>query len=276
MDFGLIVAQGTGYNLHTHTQFCDGHATMEEFVEAAIKAGYRHLGFTPHSPIPFNSSCNMEHGQVDAYFQEIARLRERYEDRLSIYAGMEIDYLNGWGPTHPYFASLPLDYTIGSVHFIPSFDDPDTYIDVDGKPENFILKMKEYFHDDIESVVRSFFNQYLKMVKEGGFDIVGHFDKIGRNASHYRPGIEDEPWYRKQVDKLADAIIAKRYAVEINTKMWETEKRFFPAQRLWQRLINAGLTIVVNSDAHVPALLDSGRPTALSALEDVENRFLDF
>lgn len=265
MDFGLIVSQGTGYNLHTHTQFCDGRATMEEFVEAAIKAGYRHLGFTPHSPIPFHSPCNMEHGQVEDYFQEIARLREHFGDRIAIYAGMEIDYLDGWGPAHPYFASLPLDYTIGSVHFIPSFDDPDTYIDVDGKPESFIVKMEEHFHDDIEGVVCSFFNQYLKMIEEGGFDIVGHFDKIGRNASHYRPGIEDEPWYRHQVDMLLEAIVAKRYAVEINTKMCETEKRFFPAQRLWQRLSDAGLTIVVNSDAHVPALLDSGRPAALSA-----------
>ncbi len=266
VDFNHIVAQGEGYNLHTHTQFCDGRAPMEEFVLAAISNGYRHLGFTPHSPIPFSSPCNMEQEFVEAYFDEIKRLRERYGDRLTIYAGMEIDYLNGWGPTHDYFTALPLDYTIGSVHFIPSFDDPTTYIDVDGKPEHFVVKMKENFCGDVERVVRSFFDQYLKMLEEGGFDIVGHFDKIGRNASHYRPGIEDERWYRRLVDILADAIIAKRYAVEINTKMWEREKRFFPSQRLWKRLKDAGITLLVNSDAHVPALLDSGRSAAHTGL----------
>ena len=34
---------------------------------------------------------------------------------------MEIDYLNDdWGPANDYFQSLPLDYRIGSVHFIPT------------------------------------------------------------------------------------------------------------------------------------------------------------
>ncbi len=266
VNFRHIVAQGNQYNFHTHTQFCDGRAPMEEFVKAAIALGYTYLGFTPHSPIPFHSPCNMGQEQAPAYFDEIARLRMLYGDRLAIYAGMEVDYLNGWGPSHDYFATLPLDYRIGSVHFIPSIDDPSTYVDVDGKPEPFIENMYKYFGGDIEYVVKSFFNQYLKMVDEGCFDVVGHFDKIGRNASHFRPGIEDEPWYRQQVDLLTEAIIAKRCVVEINTKAWEREQRFFPHRRLWLRLKEAGLTLLINSDAHRPELLSSGRDAALAGI----------
>ena len=33
------------------------------------------------------------------------------------------------------------------------------------------------------------------MVELGGFDIVGHADKMHYNASCYRPGLLDEPWY---------------------------------------------------------------------------------
>ena len=41
------------YNLHSHTFRC-GHATGtdEEFVEAAIKAGFKELGFTDHVMLP--------------------------------------------------------------------------------------------------------------------------------------------------------------------------------------------------------------------------------
>lgn len=33
------------------------------------------------------------------------------------------------------------------------------------------------------------------MVELGGFDILGHADKMHYNASCYRPGLLDEPWY---------------------------------------------------------------------------------
>ena len=46
------------YNFHTHTQFCDGHACMEDFVTAAIATHFSHLGFT-HS-----ISHKLQHGQV--------------------------------------------------------------------------------------------------------------------------------------------------------------------------------------------------------------------
>ena len=41
-DTNRITQETDLYNLHTHTQFCDGHAPMEEFVTEAIA-----LGFTP-------------------------------------------------------------------------------------------------------------------------------------------------------------------------------------------------------------------------------------
>ena len=63
------------YNLHTHTQYCDGHAPMEEFVTEAIELGFTHLGFTPHSPVSVESPVNMTREQVQEYFDEMERLR---------------------------------------------------------------------------------------------------------------------------------------------------------------------------------------------------------
>ncbi len=269
MDFNKIIESTDRYNFHSHTQFCDGRAPMEEFVAAAVDNGFLHYGFSPHSPVPIASPCNMDRDKVKEYLDEINRLREIYAGRINLYAAMEVDYLGKeWGPANSYFRSLPLDYTIGSVHFIPTQDG--AMIDIDGHADRFIRYMKEYFHDDIRYVVNTFYDQSLKMVEEGGFDIIGHYDKIGHNASHYCPGIESETWYRKKIDELTDAVIESGIAVEINTKARAEHNRFFPATDHWATLKKAGVTIIVNSDAHYPDLIDASRSEALRLLGEIK------
>ena len=75
-DFYSITKETDLYNLHTHTQYCDGHATIEEFVHEAIAQGFTHLGFTPHSPISVESPVNMSRDDVQAYFDEIISVKE--------------------------------------------------------------------------------------------------------------------------------------------------------------------------------------------------------
>ena len=251
------------YNFHTHTQFCDGHACMEDFVTAAIATHFSHLGFTPHSPIPFPTSCNMDKSNVQVYLDEIQRLREKYGTQISIYAAMEIDYLDHFGPSSSFFDSIPLDYRIGSVHFIPSFQNPEEYVDIDGHIEAFKLKMHRYFNDDIESVVRSFYRQSMAMIEKGGFDIIGHFDKIGFNASMFKTGIDREPWYDKLVTDEFHSIMDHHLIIEINTKSWQQYQRFFPDARYFELLRRYKAPVVFNSDAHVPAKINAGRIEAM-------------
>lgn len=278
MDLLKIINSGSRYNLHSHTQFCDGHAEMEEFVVEAVGRGFTDYGFSPHSPIPFASSCNMALDDVPRYLAEVDRLRGKYGDRIRLYASMEIDYISSeWNASTDYFATLPLDYRISSVHFVPS---DDGYVDIDGRFENFRKKMAVYFHNDIRHVVRLFYQQSMAMVEAGGFDIIGHFDKIGHNASLFSEGIEDEPFYRSLVDDLVSLIIERGLIVEINTKALSRSGRLFPARRYWERLARAGVAVAVNSDAHEPSLIDSGRDVTLAEykvlLQNVEyNTFTD-
>ena len=267
-DFKSITLGDSRYNFHSHTQFCDGRATMAEFAEAVSNAGFRHLGFSPHTPVPIDSPCNMAEYDVPIYLAEVCRLNSLYESSdIEFYTSMEIDYLGEhWGPANDYFQQLPLDYRIGSVHFIPS---PDTGepVDIDGRYESFLRKMHDYFHDDIHYVVNTFFDQSLAMVRAGGFDLIGHFDKIGHNASHFCPGIEDEPFYRRRLLELTDAIIASGVTVEINTKALAEHGRLFPSSSVWPILLKAGVPVVVNSDAHYTHLVNASRPEALAMLE---------
>ncbi len=266
-DFNRITQETDLYNLHTHTQFCDGHAAMEEFVVEAIASGITHLGFSPHSPISVDSPCNMSRESVPVYLAEVERLRKAYGDRINIYAAMEIDYVSvGDGPAADYFLQLPLDYRIGSVHFIPAIDNPDLMVDVDGKFTAFKTRMSKHFNGDIEYVVKTFFSQMVAMIEEGGFDIVGHMDKIGFNASQYRDSIDEEPWYDKLVIDLFECIMDHHLVIEVNTKSWLQRNRFYPNLKYFGMLKRFNAPVVVNSDAHYPTLLNSGRLEAIKLL----------
>ena len=266
----IIEALGSDrkYTLHSHTQFCDGRANMEDFIKAAVSSRFTHYGFSPHSPVPIDSPCNMAFEDVPAYLAEIARLRDLYGDRIQIYASMEIDYLGSdWGPSHEYFTSLPLDYRIGSVHFIPAPDGQ--LIDIDGSAERFRKNMKMHFGDDLRYVIDAFFDASIAMVEAGEFDIIGHFDKVAQNASYYSPGVENSEWFVRRVTELIDVICEKKPVVEINTKAKVKHNRIFPSERYLSRLIDAGVPLIVNSDAHEPQLIDASRDYAFALIDSM-------
>ena len=263
IDFKEIAAKSSLYNFHSHTQFCDGRAPMEDFAAKAVELGFTDYGFSPHSPIPAPSSCNMSKDDAISYFKEIDRLRSMYRGKINLFASMEIDYLDeSWGPANPYFDTLPLDYRIGSIHFVPCGDQ---YVDTDGSFQNFKVKMETYFDNDIRHVVKSFYNQTLKMIEAGGFDIIGHFDKIGQNAGYFQPGIEDEEWYQNLISKVIDAIKDTGLIAEINTKSLTQHGRFFPGKRYFHILKKYGIPVIINSDAHYPALINAGREEGFEA-----------
>lgn len=269
MDIIKELSSSRKYTLHSHTQFCDGRAPMQDFVVVAIKEGFTHYGFSPHSPVPIESPCNMSFDDVPAYLAEVDRLRDVYGDRIKLYAAMEIDYLGPqWGPSLEYFASLPLDYRIGSVHFLPTQEGE--LIDIDGSADRFKANMASKFHDDIRYVVEKFFNASAAMIEAGGFDIIGHFDKVAQNSSAYLPGIEDKQWFMDLADSLVDLICERKPIVEINTKAKLLHGRIFPSERYLPKLVAAGVPIVVNSDAHVPGLIDASRDYAFQLIDNAE------
>lgn len=259
-DIIAITQQTFGYNFHSHTQFCDGRSTMEECVTAAVEQGFSHYGFSPHSVMPFPTSCNIAVEDVPLYLAEAQRLKEKFAGQISIYTSMEIDYIDEIGPSSSYYDSLALDYRIGSVHFLRGVDGE--WVDVDGSPQRFLDKLKRYFNDDVEAVVRDYYAQVQMMIMQGGLDIVGHIDKIGYNASCHTPGIDEQPWYDALVKSVIEAAMDCHLIIEINTKSWGKAQRFFPSQRYFPLLKRWGAPIVYNSDAHEAALINHGRNEA--------------
>lgn len=262
-----ITAETDRYNLHSHTQFCDGHAPMEAMARAATDRGMLHYGFSPHSPICVESGANMSRENVKPYLDEVDRLKSSSAELPQLYTGMEIDFVSvDFGPHIDYFQRLPLDYRIGSVHFVPNQDG--IPVDCDGSSERFLRYLKEVFAGDLRYVVEKYFEQVLTMLERGGFDMLGHLDKIAQNAYVADPEIERQPWYESLIDDVVSHAKTANVVVEINTKYINGKGRFFPHEQWWKKLKEAKLPIAVNSDAHWPEKVDEGRAQAYRKLID--------
>ena len=253
-------------NYHSHCSFCDGRAPLEEFVKEAIRQGFYSYGVSSHAPLPFPTQWTMEWEQMEAYLDEFKNLRSKYADEIELYVGLEIDYLNEESnPSVASFTELPLDYRIGSVHLL--YDAAGEVVDIDCSPAVFKERVDRHFNGDVLRVVRMYFDRLFRMVELGGFDILGHADKMHYNASCYHPGLLDEPWYEALMKDYFSLVASRGYLVEINTKAYDSLGTFYPNSRYWELMKEYQIKVLVNSDAHYPERINAGRMEALRLLQ---------
>ena len=253
-------------NYHSHCSFCDGRAPLEEFVKEAISQGFYSYGVSSHAPLPFPTQWTMEWGQMEAYLDEFKNLRSKYADEIELYVGLEIDYLNEESnPSVARFTELPLDYRIGSVHLL--YDAAGEVVDIDCSPAVFKERVDRHFNGDVLRVIRMYFDRLFRMVELGGFDVLGHADKMHYNASCYHPGLLDEPWYEALMKDYFSLVASRGYLVEINTKAYDSLGTFYPNSRYWELMKEYQIKVLVNSDAHYPERINAGRMEALRLLQ---------
>lgn len=257
-------------NYHSHCTFCDGRSTPEDFVKFAISHGFRAYGFSSHSPLPFETFWNMSKDDMSEYLMEIERLKKKYADRLEIYTALEIDYLDEtYNPSIPYFRELPLDYRIGSIHFLPvsSYLREENMVCIDGPFSDFQEAVERYYEGDIRNLVTHYFASTRKMIEAGGIDIVGHIDKIYMNGHLCKGFSFDAPWYRNPFEECLEQVARKGLMIEINTKNLQRKGQTFPHRKYLNRLKDLHIPVLVNSDCHYPDLVNDGRAEAFELLK---------
>ena len=224
------------FNLHTHSVYSDGKSQPREIVEEAIRQGLTTLGFSEHSPLPFDNTFSVKSADMPRYVAEIAQLKAEFKDKIDIYCALEADYLTG--VSEPFAVTKEkyhLDYLIGGVHLVvdkvlePAVPEANRRVEgpalsekiwfIDGpKWEVYDEGLQKFFNGDIRRAVRRFFEQSNEMIENEQFDIIAHFDKIKmHNRDRYFH--EDEQWYRKLALETLDLIRQKGLVMEINTTM---------------------------------------------------------
>ena len=159
---------------------------------------------------------------------------------------------------------------MNSIHYLPLQMplEEENMMCIDGSYDAFKISTEEYYGGDIRKVVRHFYQSSCEMVEAGGFDVVGHLDKIYMNGQRF-PGFSlDAEWYKKEFFNCLDLIQEKGLMVEVNTKNYVKKRELFPHQAFLKCLKERNIPVMVNSDCHYPDLVNDGREAAFDFLKE--------
>jgi histidinol-phosphatase (PHP family) len=220
---------------HMHSTFSDGRSLPEDYITPAIAAGISEIGFSEHLTLFKDlEDWNMNPLNVPLYIDHIRKLREKIKN-IKIKIGLEVDFIEGKEEEiRDFLRPLPLDYIIGSVHYLGEKT-------VDVGPEFYEGK-------SIDRLFESYFDSVAAAVASGIFDVIGHCDLI--RIYGYKPDADQEPLYRK----LAKLMKVHDVAFEVNTNGRNRPLAdFYPDRRFLYVFREENVPVCVNSDAHMPS-----------------------
>jgi histidinol-phosphatase (PHP family) len=239
--------------MHTHTSFCDGSGTVENFCETAYKKKFVSLGFSAHAPVTkktgLKTDWHLRGERFGGYCSAVRGARERWRGKLDVYLGLEVDYIEGLISAADFdYAETGLDYMIGSVHYVtPSRC-------VDSSADEFEKMLNEDFGGDAASLVDRYWDCMESMISIGGFDIIAHADLVKKNNKHGKWFSEDDERYVKRLERIASVIAESGLVTEVNTgglnRGYTVEP--YPSLRLLRLLQKKGVPVMINADAHKP------------------------
>jgi histidinol-phosphatase (PHP family) len=253
-------------NHHTHSVYSDGNSHPEDYIKRAIEIGFTMLGFTEHSPLPFENTFSFKSPKKDEYLALFDSLRIKYQGQIELAMAMEFDYIPGMSEDFdPVKKAFGLDYSIGSVHLVGN-DNKENLWFIDGPlSEIYEAGLVRFFGGDIRKAVTAYYQQVNEMLSTQQFEIIGHLDKIKmHNRDRYFK--ENEEWYLKLVAETLELIKRKGVIVEINTRgiYKKRSETTYPGPDILKQISRLGIPVMINSDAHQPHELDGSFSTALS------------
>jgi histidinol-phosphatase (PHP family) len=227
---------------HNHTDWSDGGCTLAEQIAAARALGLEELGISDHftlTPDGSHVEWSMPLDRLDDYVAELLRARDETRG-VALRVGVEADYFPETADDlRALLARHPLDFVVGSVHFVEGF------------PVDESADLWEALSDnERDGVWRGYWERVRGMAESGVADIVGHLDlpkKFG-----FRPGVD----LSREEAAALDAIAAAGMTVEINTAGWfKPAREAYPSLALLRECRRRDIPLVINADAHEPGHL---------------------
>lgn len=212
-------------------------STISEFVRAAIAAGLDELGFAEHytlTPDGRQVSWSMPASGLPDYFRALHAARKEAGDRLIVRFGLEADFIpETVERLRETLAAYPLDYVIGSVHFVGDF-----LTDEDPSLWNALSP------DERNDMIRDYWSCVARMAKSRVFDIVGHLELYKKFGN--RPTID----ISRDIAAALDAVAESGMAVELNTSGMHYAGEMYPSQAILLECHKRGIPSLVTADAH--------------------------
>ena len=220
---------------HMHSTFSDGRSAPEDYVVSAITAGLSEIGFSEHLTLFKDlEDWNMNPVNTSPYINHIENLQKQFKN-IKIKIGLEVDFFEGKEKEiFDFLRPLPLDYIIGSVHYLGEKT-------VDLGPEFYEGK-------NIDRLFKAYIHSVAAAAASGLFDIIGHCDLI--RIYGFRPSSDQEPLYRM----LAKTMKIHDVVFELNTNGRNRPLAdFYPDRKFLHIFREENVPVCVNSDAHMPS-----------------------
>ena len=235
-------------HLHTANSFDGNHSAMR-MCEAAVKKSIRSVTFTDHCETDIYEKGNFGVAMTHA-FVEAAKAKSAFVGTLLVNNGIELGQPSYDIETaEKIIARYDYDQVIGSIHNLR--DRTDFYY------------VDEYINKDIDAILNEYFDEILKMIEWGNFDILAHLDYPIR----YIVGVKKYPLdfskFSGKVDEILKLLAEKNKALEINTSgLFMDMRDTLPNISFVKRFKElGGKYITVGSDSHYAEKICQGIET---------------
>ena len=151
-------------DLHSHSTWTDGMATIEEMAQAAIERGLKYLALTDHSK-RVTMAGGLDGDKLRRQWEEIDRINARYKE-FTLLKGVEVDILERGGLDLPDDVLSEADWVVASVHYgqrqsreqitqrvIGALENP--YVCAIGHPTGRLINQRNAYEIDMDAVLRA-------------------------------------------------------------------------------------------------------------------------
>ena len=244
-------------NLHQHTNFSDGKNTAEEVVLSAINCGLESIGFSDHSYTAIDESYCMLEEDYEKYHAEINRLKQKYQGKVKIFKGIELDYFSTVNASD-------YDYIIASVHYL--YENGVCYA-IDHTLDDQLNYTRDCCNGDKVKFASDYYSLLVNHVKKVKPLFVGHFDVITKFGLFD----EDNEEYRKVAIKALNEVMPYCKVFEMNTGAISRKRRLlpYPERYLLEEILKRGGEIILSSDSHAVGTLTCFFDESIEILKEV-------
>lgn len=223
---------------HVHSNFSgDCSVEAEIIVNDAIKSGLKEICFTDHIDYDCLDLPEKFEFDVNDYFSELNRIKEKYADKIDVKIGLEIGLQKHiLNECSEIVKNNKFDFVIGSFHTHKRHDI--YFSDI-----LFIKTPHEVLNEYLDEII-----YVLKNYKD--FSVIGHLDLLKR----YNVGIKnlDIDEYSDKYTEIFKILISNNKGIEINTSGLRQDVGIqFPDLKLLQLYKKLGGEIItLGSDTH--------------------------